>query len=411
MLSTEQIDVLNPDLYANGDPEQNGLPLDQYRYLRESAPIFMQKIDDPWLIDQVWVVSRHEDVLAIDRDAETYCSRRGVQTQRFDVAQEDQGGKPAMINMDGADHRRNRKVVSRGFTPPVVATFEKHFRAMASEIVAKAVAKGSFDFVKEVAIEMPLHAIADLMGVPQEDRGKFLRWINAFTMPTDPEYAPSMDEIMESINGIWAYGLELAELRRRQPGDDLMSKIVSAVDSEQLSDDELMGFTLLLAGAGGDTTRGAASLTLDGLMRAPEQQAWLREHLDDIPRTATEEMVRRGSPVLNFCRTTTREVEIHGVTIGEGEKIAMLFGAANYDESVFPDPLTMDFTRSPNPHLGYGSGPHVCLGRHVAHLELKILFEELLRQTKEIRPAGPIRYTRSSFLRGVSSLPVTVTPA
>jgi cholest-4-en-3-one 26-monooxygenase len=238
-----------------------------------------------------------------------------------------------------------------------------------------------------------------------------LRWINAFTVPTDPAYAPSLDDLTAALEGIWAYGVELAELRRRDPGTDLMSKIVSAVDDETLSDDELMGFTLLLAGAGADTTRNAASFALDGLMRAPDQMDLLRAQADDIPREATEEMVRWASPVIHFCRTTTREVEIHGQPIAAGEKIAMMFASANYDPDVIDDPLRLDLARSPNPHLAFGGGPHVCLGRHIAHLELKILFEELLRQTRAIRPAGEIVYTRDSFLRGVTSLPITVIAA
>jgi cholest-4-en-3-one 26-monooxygenase len=411
MTGVVPIDVLNPDLYRTGDPAKNGLPLEQYNYLRETAPIFRQTIADPQLVDEVWVVTRHADVNAIDRDAETYCSSRGVLTRRFDPAQVDQGGKPAMINMDGVDHRRNRRVVSRAFTPPVVRTFEEHFRDLARRIVQRAVAQGTFDFVKEIAVEMPLHAIADLMGVPQGDRAKFLKWINAFTVPTDPAYAPSLDDVMAALDGIWNYGLELAELRRQDPGSDLMSKIVEAVDEDTLSDDELMGFTLLLAGAGADTTRNAASFTVHGLLQHPDQQAVLREQADDITRQATEEMVRWASPVIHFCRTTTREVELHGQEIGPGEKIAILFASANYDPDVIVDPLCFDLARDPNPHLAFGAGPHVCLGRHIAHLELKILFEELMQQTREIRPAGEIVYARDSFLRGVSRLPVRVAPA
>jgi cholest-4-en-3-one 26-monooxygenase len=405
------IDVLNPDCYGRGVPEQNGLPLDQYAWLREEAPIFKQTIADPQLVDEVWVVTRWGDVNAIDRDPLTYCSNRGVLTRRFDLTQVDQGGKPTMINMDGADHRRNRRVISRGFTPGVVRTFELHFRTLAQRIVERAVAMGTFDFVKEIAIEMPLHAIADLMGVPGPDRAKFLTWINAFTVPTDPAYAPTMDDVMVALDGMWNYGVQLAEQRRRDPGTDLMSKIVEAVDDDTLSDEELMGFTVLLAGAGADTTRNASSFTLDGLLRNPEQHALLREQADDISRSATEEMVRWASPVIHFCRTTTCEVEIHGQTIGPGEKIAIMFASANYDPDAIPDPLRFDLTRDPNPHLAFGAGPHVCLGRHIAHLELKILFEELMRQTREIRPAGDIVYTRDSFLRGVTSLPITVTAA
>jgi cholest-4-en-3-one 26-monooxygenase len=410
MTTAMTIDVLNPDVYGTGDPRLNGLPLEQYRYLREQAPVYLQAIDDPQLIDEVWVVSRYEDVRMVDRDAETFSSGRGILTRAFDPGLVEHGGKPIMINMDGAEHRHNRRVVSRGFTPVVVREFEAHFRGLAAQIVDRAVAKGTFDFVKEIAVEMPLHAIADLLGVPRGDRDQFLTWINAFSVPTDPAYAASEADLMAAVEGIWNYGLELAEMRRRDPGTNLMSKIVEVVD-DTLSDDELMGFTLLLAGAGADTTRNASSFALDGLLRHPEQMTLLREQAGDISRAATEEMVRWASPVIHFCRTTTRDVELHGQTIPKGDKVAMLFASANHDPDVIEDPERLDLMREPNPHLAFGIGPHVCLGRHVAHLELKILFEELLRRTSDIRPAGELVYTRDSFLRGITSLPITVTPA
>ncbi|WP_020501763.1 cytochrome P450 [Sciscionella marina] len=402
-------DVLSPDVYANGDPEKNGLPLDGYERLRQDAPCYRHKLDDPLMIDEIWVVSRHADIVRVDKDAELFSSMHGVSTRVYTPENLDMGGKPAMIGLDGDQHRRNRGVVSKAFTPKVVKTFEEQFREMSRRIVQRAVAKGSFDFVSEIAVEMPLNAICDLMGVPAQDRPQFLKWVNAFTVTTDPNYAPSPEEAMIALGNIWEYGLDLADHRRQEPGDDLMSLIVRA--KETLSDDEIQGFIFLLAGAGSDTTRNAFSHSLHGLMRNPEQMRWLREHADDVPSTAIQEIVRWATPVIHFARTVTRDTEIAGQPIAEGEKVAMLFGSGNFDPSVVEDPLRFDLTRERSGHVSFGVGPHSCLGKHIAALEIKILFEELLQHTKEIQPTGPIGYVRDNFLRGVHTLPVKTTPA
>jgi len=405
------IDVVSPDVYANGDPAENGLPHAMYDYLREHAPCYRQPIDDPQMEDEVWVLSRHADIQSALRDPETFCSRRGVTTRVPDFLLPEQGGKPAMIVMDGEDHRRNRRVVSRGFTPPVVRTFERQFRAIARAFVADAVAKGEFDFVPDIAVSMPLNAICDLIGVPAADRQKFLQWANAFTMPADTAFAPSPEDSLAAVASMCAYGVELAEHRRECPADDMMSKIVAAVDEETLSDDEFMGLMLLLSAAGSDTTRNALSHGLHALLRHPDQMAWLRAQADDIPRSATTEILRWSSPIIHTCRVTTRDVELHGELVREGEKVAMLYPSANFDPEAFEDPRRFDLTREDNPHVAFATGSHICLGRHIAQLELKIVFEELLRQTTDIRPAGEIRYIRDSAIRGIHTLPVSVTAA
>jgi cholest-4-en-3-one 26-monooxygenase len=402
------IDVLNPDTYRAGDPEQNGLPHDQYDYLREHEPVFKQRTEDPFTVDDIWVLTRYEDVLAVDKDAERFPSPLGITSRVWTPFDTSLGGKPAMVVMNGEEHRRNRRVVSRGFTPHVVKSFERHFRTMAADIVDKAVAKGSFDFVPEIAVEMPLQAICDLLGVPQEDRAKFLGWVNAMAVPTDPNYAPSPEEALAAVNNIWQYGLELAAHRRENPGENIMSKIVDGMSSETLDDEELMGFTLLLAGAGSDTTRNTLSHGLYALLRNPDQMAWLRDHADDVPDTAIQEIVRWASPVIHFCRSPKEDVELHGRHIAAGDRIAILFPAANFDPEAFDDPHSFDLTRNPNPHLAFGRGPHVCLGRHIAAIELKILLEELLQRTSSIELDGEIGYTRDAFLRGVHTLPITV---
>jgi len=405
------IDVLNPDTYASASPDTCGFPLDQYRYLREEAPVFKQSIADEMSLDEIWVVSRHEDVMAIDRDAKTWSNANGyLNVWHFNPVEPTQGGKPGMITMDGEEHRRNRKTISTAFTPNVVKRFEDEFRAFTHEILDAALSKGTFDFVEDVAVRMPLYAITDLLGVPNEDRDKFLSWVRVLAAPTDPNYTPNMEELFHGFTSLTAYGTELAEKCRQNPGDDLMSKIVASQDEYELSDDELMGFTVLLSAAGSDTTRNALAHGLHALIHNPEQMAWLREQ-DGMPETAIQEIVRFTTPVIHMNRFATQDVELHGQVIKAGERVSMIFPAANYDDTVFDAPERLDLTRNPNPHLGFGRGPHVCLGRHIAAIEIRILFEELLARTSDIQQAGDIHYVRDNFVHGVYQLPVSVTPA
>jgi cholest-4-en-3-one 26-monooxygenase len=411
------IDVLNPDTYGHGDPETSGLPHGQYDHLRDEAPVFRQAMHDPYLVGEVWVVSRHEDVTALSRDNETFSSARGsVNTFKpnpfncYQVAQV--GGMPSMILMDGHEHRRQRKVISPAFTPVTVRAFEAQLREYARDLVQDVVAMHEFDFVDEVATKIPLHSVAELLGVPEEDRPKVLKWAKALSNPTDPHCASSPEEMMEGAQSLGRYALELLGRRRDSRSEtDVFSKIASARTADALTDNELMGFFIILCAAGSDTTRAVLSHGLHELMRNPEQMTWLRAHARDIPRAATEELVRWASPVVHMCRTAVRDVELHGQLIGEGESVALLYPAANYDPSAFDEPRRLNLARDPNPHLGFGGGAHICLGRHIAHVEIKVILEELLRRTSEIRPAGEIEYVREAWMRGVRALPVEVQPA
>ncbi|OBJ42498.1 linalool 8-monooxygenase [Mycolicibacterium mucogenicum] len=402
------IDVLSPEVYRDGDPEQNGLPHAAYALLRADAPCYRHKLHDPMMIPETWVVTRHADVARVNRDGETFCNGAGPTLRAFTPFEPDKGGRPAMIAMDGAEHRRNRRTVNRGFTPNVVKTFENHFRAVAADLVSKAVHKGEFDFVPDLAVEMPLTAISDLMGVPHGDRQKFLAWVNAIAVPTDPNFAPSLEDSMTALANLWSYGLELAEHRRKEPGEDLMSRIVEAHAEDMLSEDELQGLMVMLAGAGTDTTRNTLTHGLHALLRHPAQMAWLRDHADSIPMSAVQELVRWASPVIHFRRTATRDTHINEQPIKKGETVTMLFAAANFDETVIPDPMSFDLSRQVNPHLSFGVGPHACLGKHIAAVEIRVFFEELLKRTSHIEQVGPIGYVRDNFFRGAHTLPVSV---
>jgi cholest-4-en-3-one 26-monooxygenase len=236
-------------------------------------------------------------------------------------------------------------------------------------------------------------------------------WLNAAFVVTDPAYSASPAEMAAALANLGRYSCTLADRERTTPKGRLMTQIVGAVEAGNLSEAEIQGYVIILAAAGADTTRNTFSHALHQLMRDPDQMAYLREHADDIPRDAVQEIIRWGSAIVHFGRTATADTEIAGQEIRAGEFVAMLFPSGNFDPAVFDDPARMDLTRPANAHMSFGVGPHACLGRHVAALQIKILFEELLQATSAITPTGPIAYTRDSRLRGVSHLPVRLTPA
>jgi cholest-4-en-3-one 26-monooxygenase len=417
--SLEDIKVFDPDTYANGDPTTFGLPLEQFKYLREEAPCYLQKFEDPLLVEETWVVTRHEDITAVDRDPELWSAAMGgvniwkvVPLQPAHIAEAIGFGKPAMLVMDGDDHRRNRGTISRAFTPKTVAALEERFRVYAKTVVDDALAQeGPFNFIEVVAHAMPLQALGDVLGIPPADRPKFFGWVDMFASPYDTRVTSSFEELLGAIMAILNYAPELAELRRREPGDDVMSKIVQAVDVDRLTDDEIQGNVALLASGAAESTRTTLGHAMHELMRDQDQMDWLRSKADDIPATVAQEMVRIACPFTHLSRTATRDTELHGQEIKAGDKMAMLFAAGNFDESVFDDAEKFALDRDPNPHLSFGRGPHACLGKHIAALEIKILLEELLQRTKAIEPAGEVSYSRDNYSRGVYELPVKVTPA
>jgi cytochrome P450 len=404
--------ILEADTYADGDPTTFGLPLDEFAYLQNEAPCYPHEFNDPLLIERAWIVTRYADAFAIDRDSELYAADRGyVNIWRIAPVDHVNGGVPALLTVDGEPHKRQRGVMGRAFTPATVKKLEAKFRTYAAAIVDEALQKRTFNFVHDIAHLMPMEALGDVLGVPRADRVKFFSWVDTIAAPFDTRITPSFDSVVAATGELMAYAEELRDLKRHDLGDDVMSKIVEAGEHETLSTDEIMGNVFLLAAGAAESTRAALSHGMHELMRNPEQMAWLREHADDIPATAIQEIIRIASPFTHFVRTATRDHELHGQEIKEGDLVLMHFAAANFDPREFEEPRLFNLARDPNPHLGFGRGLHACLGKHVAGLEMKVLFEELLRRTRDIVPAGEISYLRDAFSRGVYELPVTVTPA
>ncbi|GIM92087.1 cytochrome P450 [Paractinoplanes toevensis] len=395
-------DFTDPEIYVHGIPHA------EFAEMRRTAPVWWipQERGSAGFDDEgYWAVTRHADVVAVSRDSETFSSWENTAIVRF------QAGMPrdriemqryVLLNMDPPEHTAQRAIVSRGFTPRAINSLREALRARAERIVRKA--EGDGDFVTEIACELPLQAIAELLGVPQEDRRNVFDWSNAMIGYDDPEYSEAADP-MEPAMELLAYAMKMAEERQACPRDDIVSTLVQAeIGGEHLSSDEFGFFVLMLAVAGNETTRNAISHGMLAFLEHPEQWEAFRA---TRPRTAVDEIVRWGTPVNVFQRTATRDTSLGGQQIKKGDRVAIFYGSANFDEDVFDHPELFDITRSPNPHLGFGgSGAHFCLGANLARLEIDLIFNAIADLAPEISLAGPAERLRSGWLNSIKHLPV-----
>jgi cholest-4-en-3-one 26-monooxygenase len=399
------IDLTSHDQYIDG------IPHEAFARLRREAPVYRHPGTEDDMPEWFWALTRHPDVQAANRDWETYSSARDG-TQLMDQPREQLESFRTIIDSDPPDHTRLRRLVNRGFTPRMVARLEDHYRKVTAQILDRTIEMGTFDFVTEVAADLPLVAIAEILGVPLEDRHKIMDWTNRLVGRTDPEYDFGPDAPLLAAAELYTYAQTLGVERRAAPRDDIVSTLVAEVDGDALGDHEFELFILALSVGGNETTRNAISHGLHALVEHPDQMTLLRSGGPDVIQTAVDEIIRWATPVIRFRRTATRDVELHGETIREGDAVALFYSSANFDETVFEDPLRFDVTRTPNPHIAFGGGgPHFCLGANLARLEIKVMFEELLERTRAIELAGPPQRLRSSFINGLKHLPVTVTAA
>jgi cholest-4-en-3-one 26-monooxygenase len=317
-----------------------------------------------------------------------------------------------MLNQDPPDHTRMRSLVNRGFTPRMIARLEERIQATCDDIVAIAVAKGEGDFVTLCAAELPLIVIAELMGVPLDDRHKVFDWSNRMVGGEDPEYGVTEEQRFDAATEMWAYASALAEQKRKEIKDDIVSKLITPDEAGNvLSELEFDLFFMLLAVAGNETTRNAISGGMQALIEHPEQWQKLKSDPALIP-TAADEIVRWVTPVNMFRRTAMEDVEVGGVAIKKGEKVVIYYTSANRDETVFDSPDSFDIAREPNPHVGFGGGgPHFCLGRHLAKLELECLFRSLIQQVDHVELIAGPRRLRSNFINGIKEMTVKFVPA
>ncbi|MEY9940208.1 cytochrome P450 [Streptacidiphilus sp. MAP5-3] len=394
------------------DPEVNqaAVPLPEFAELRRTAPVrWIPQADGTAGFDDggYWAVTRHADVKEVSTHPETFSSSTNTAIIRFHPSiQRDaiDSQRLIMLNMDPPEHTRLRSIVQRGFTPRAINALQDTLRDRAERIVHSAVKEGTGDFVADVACELPLQAIAELIGVPQQDRGKIFHWTNTMVGYDDPELAISTEKGMESAAELMMYAMGMAEERKGCPADDIVTKLVNASGQGNLSSDEFGFFVLVLAVAGNETTRNATSHGMHAMLTHPDQWELYKERR---PQTAADEIVRWATPVISFQRTATQDTELGGQQIRAGRRVGIFYASANNDEEVFADPRTFDILRDPNPHLGFGGGgPHFCLGANLARLEIDLIFNAIADAMPNIRLTGEPRRLRSPWLNGIKRLDV-----
>ncbi len=405
MTTLAEIDLLDLDRFQRGEHHE------MFRRLRAENPVSWHDFPQG---RGFWNVVKHADLVEVNRDPETYSSEVGG-TNMFDI-----GDRPAeagqidgrgilMLDTDPPKHTRYRKLVNKGFTPRMIGLIEQHLRHRASMIVDGVIENGGCDFVEQLAAELPLQAIAEIMGVPQEDRHLLFEWSNKMIGSDDPEYAG--DDQSSAFIELYGYVNELASKRKADPRDDIVTKLINAeIDGDHLSEAEFDMFMLLLTVAGNETTRNTTAHGMLALMRHPDAYRALVADPALLP-PAVEEMLRYASPVLHFRRTTTRDCVIRGQQIRKGDKVVMWHISANRDEEVFDDPYTFDIYRTPNDHVAFGGGgAHFCLGANLARMELKLIFTEILERIPDMQLASEPQMLRSNFISGIKHMPVTFTP-
>jgi cholest-4-en-3-one 26-monooxygenase len=394
---------------TDSKPFANGVPHHWFAYLRKHAPVWWQEeADGPGF----WAVTSHADCTQVNRDFEHFSSSRRAtfiwELPEDDLAQQ----QMLMLNMDPPLHTRYRRLVNKGFTPRMVNQLDERINAAADDIIDSVIESGSADFVTDIAAELPLVVIAELLGVPHEDRHRMFDWSNRMIGSLDPEYQTGEEAPQQAAMELYAYASELFANKRADPHDDLMSVLTEVdIEGEKLSELELELFFLLLTVAGNETTRNLISGGMAAFFDHPDQWEMLRNDRSLLP-SAVDEMLRYVTPVMNFRRQSTSRFELGGQMIEEDQKVVFFHISANRDEAVFDDPQTFDITRNPNPHIAFGAGgPHFCLGANLARMEIRVMFEHLLDRMPDIRLDGAVQRLQSQFISGVKHIPVAFSPA
>jgi cholest-4-en-3-one 26-monooxygenase len=398
---------------ADADRFARATPHDVWRLLRAEAPVHWNEGTE-WF-PGFWSITKYDDLIAVSRDPATFISGRGI-TMGSDPNADDPstGYGKMMIVTDPPRHVRMRRLVNKGFTPRMVAQLEPHIREVVTHIIDDVAPKGQCDFVTDVAARLPLAVICDMMGVPREDAGYMFELTNRTLGADDPEYQTAGGDVRATIQQaqmeMFGYFMKLLGGRKLNRRDDLVSVLVDAeIDGEKLTDEDILFFCYLLILAGNETTRNATSGGMLALIEHPDEYARLRAKPEMLP-TAVEEILRWTSPVMHMARLASRDTELHGVAIRQGERLVLWYPSANRDEDVFENPDVFDIGREPNDHVAFGIGEHFCLGAGLARLELRVMFEELLRRLPDIAPDGEVERLRSTFIGGIKHMPVKYTP-
>jgi cytochrome P450 len=401
-------DITSHDTYVEGFPHA------AFKRLRETEPVARVEESDG---RSFWAITKHADVIEVSRDYNRFTAARGIRIE--EMAEDELHARRTMMELDPPEHTRLRRLVQPGFTPRVVATYENAFRLLAGHVLDSVLDKGEFDFVTEVARELPIRLLCRLLGVPESDAGKLVAWGDQMISNADPEYTPVIIDKHDTEEyrllpfrspaalEVFKYAEQAAIERRENPSDDVISSLLHAEpDGEPLSDLEFKNFFTLMMVAGNETTRHTISHGLIFLNNHPGQLEQWQADPPAMSELATEEILRASAVTMHFRRTAAVDTEIRGVPIGEGDRVVMWYTSANYDDDQFDDPFRFDLERRPNNHVTFGTGRHVCLGASLARLEVRILFEELLARISGYEITGEPDRLRSNFISGIKHLPV-----
>lgn len=405
-MNPDEIDLTRSELYRNGFPHEI------FTTLRERAPIWRHP-ETPGFEstggEGFWVLSRYAEIRDVNRQSDLFLSSSGPGLGY-------EGTGLMLTDMDGQPHIRQRKLISSGFTPRMTRRLEDQAREWAVKIVEDAVARETVEFVQDVAYQLPMHMIADVLGIPEEDRKWLFTITNDMLMCIDPEHPVPESRRQELATEVFAYGQKISSQKRAEPTDDILSRLVAVEDElGRLNDLELDAFFMLLTVAGSETTRNAIASGLQQLLAEPDQLEALRRD-PGLLKGATEEIIRWTSPVAYFKRIVAEDTKVGGVPLAKGDRVTLWYPSGNRDEAYFDNPFRFDIRRTPNEHMSFGAGgPHFCLGAHLARREISILFEELLKRTSHIEQIGDPAYSvlgiGNPILVSLGKLPVRLKPA
>jgi cytochrome P450 len=413
-VALEQIDLVDPDSYVER------VPYEWFDFLRREHPVSWH--DEPAPNHGFWAVTRYEDLVTVHMDWQTYSSEVGaVALEELD--EEQLRIRKTLLETDPPRHRELRNICNKRFSARAVGQFEGFIRDVARRVLDRALEKEEFDFVPEISRELPIRFLCAIFTVPQEDAPRLIEWGDALIGNQDPEYSAAVVDQVDTeafkylqfrspvAQKVFDYAAEQRDLCLDEPRDDVITALAVAQSEGVLSEREFQNYFALLMIAGNETTRHTISHGMLALMENPEQMRRLKDD-PSLMTTAVEEVLRWATPVLHFRRTATRDTELGGAKIRKGDKVVTWYISANRDGEAFPDPDRFDITRQPNEHVTFGpGGPHFCLGAHLARLETRILFEELLPRLDSIELTGPVERMRSNFVNGIKHMPVRVSLA
>jgi cytochrome P450 len=395
------LDVATPEHY-----EQHGYPHAEWTWLRRHAPVLWY--DRP-NFEPFWAITRHADIIEISKQPDLFLNAPRLAVFSQDIPPPPEGTIRHLLNMDPPDHARYRRLASGWFTPRAIRGMDEKVARVTREVLDGAAERDAGDFVQDISAKITIAVIAEMLGVPRKDWDLLFRWTNEIIAPQDPEFQKGQtaeETITRARIEVFSYFSELVERRRVEPTEDIVSVIANGrLNDEPLPTVELLSYYFLLVVAGNETTRNAMTGGLLAFLENPAEWRKLRADAGLVDR-AVEEVVRWTTPVIQFCRTATQDYTIRGKTIRQGQAVCLYYPSANRDEDVFPDPFVFRADRDPNPHIGFGIGEHVCLGAHLARLELRHAFAQLRQRLERCELAGPVERVRSSFVGGIKHAPM-----